>query len=155
MSDYLSFEGQIIPMVWGKSTYTVLPLPSEIASSFEEQNAKRVEGEINDYPINLALTKAPVIDGVFVYTGKDLLKRIGVEPGTPLDVRLRPAPADQVDLPADVATALRAADMTAQWERLSPGKRRGALHQIASAKRAETRAKRIARMLTDLHEGAL
>ncbi|MEL7211542.1 MAG: YdeI/OmpD-associated family protein [Pseudomonadota bacterium] len=155
MSDYLSFEGRIIPMIWGENTYTVLPLPDDIAATLQAQNAKRVEGEINDHPINLALTKAPVIDGIFLYTGKSLLDRIGVSPDEPLEIRLRPAPADQVDVPDDVATALRAADMTTDWDSLSPGKRRGVLHQITSAKRAETREKRIAKMLTDLQAGAL
>ncbi len=155
MSDYLSFEGRIIPMIWGENTYTVLPLPDYIAETLQAQNAKRVEGEINDHPINLALTKAPVIEGVFLYTGKSLLDRIGVSPDEPLEVRLRPAPTDQVDVPNDVASALRAANKTTDWDNLSPGKRRGALHQITSAKRAETREKRIAKMLTDLQAGAL
>tara|TARA_R110002072_G_scaffold14284_1_gene59538 strand:- start:362 stop:565 length:204 start_codon:yes stop_codon:yes gene_type:complete len=35
---------------------------------------------------------------------------------------------------------------TAAWEALTPGKRRGLLHPISSAKRAETRAKRIANL---------
>ena len=95
MSDYLSFEGRIVPMIWGENTYTVLPLPNDIAETLQAQNAKRVEGEINDHPINLALTKAPVIDGIFLYTGKSLLDRIGVSPDEPLEVRLRPAPADE------------------------------------------------------------
>ena len=155
MSDYLSFEGRIIPMIWGENTNTVLPLPDDIAQTLQAQNAKRIVGEINDHPIYLALTKAPVIDGIFLYTGKSLLDRIGVSPDEPLEVRLRPAPTDQVDVPDDVTKALRAADRTAHWDSLSPGKRRGVLHQITSAKRAETREKRIAKMLADLQACAL
>ena len=60
-----------------------------------------------------------------------------------------------MDVPYDVARDLRTTDMTTNWDSLSPGKRRSALHQITSAKRAETREKRITKMLTDLQEGAL
>jgi len=70
MDDYLTFEGQIIPLVWGKSTYTILPIPDEITEILVSRGAKRVEGEIGDYPVNLALTKAPVIAQTFLYTGK-------------------------------------------------------------------------------------
>jgi uncharacterized protein YdeI (YjbR/CyaY-like superfamily) len=65
-------------------------------------------------------------------------------------VRLRPAPDDRVDTPEDVAAALQAAEMMAVWEALTAGKRRGMLYQIATAKTAPTRAKRIAAMMQSL-----
>ncbi|MDX8350323.1 YdeI/OmpD-associated family protein [Cognatiyoonia sp. IB215446] len=149
MSDYHTFEGEVVPMPWGKSTYTVLPLPDEIAAALQSERAKRVEGEINDHPVNLALTKAPVLDQVFLWAGRSLLDEIGITPGERLEVRLRKAD-DSVDTPEDVMRALREADITATWEALTPGKKRGLLHQIKTAKRAETRAKRIAKLISDL-----
>ncbi|MEM9788147.1 MAG: YdeI/OmpD-associated family protein [Pseudomonadota bacterium] len=148
MSDYLSFEGQVVPMEWGKSVYTVLPLPDDIAKALQADGARRVEGEINDHPVNLALTTAPVIDQVFLWTGKSLLQEIGIAPGEPVDVRLRKAD-DSVETPEDVMLALRQADATAKWEALTPGKKRGLLHGVNTAKRAETRAKRIAKLIAD------
>ena len=71
--------------------------------------AKRVEGEINEHWVNLALSRAPVVEGVFLWAGASLLERTGIVPGETLEVRLRPAPDDQVDTPEDVASALRAA----------------------------------------------
>ena len=149
MSDYHVFEGQVVPMEWGKSVYTVLPLPDDVATALKADGARRVEGEINDHPVNLALTKAPVIAQVFLWAGKSLLDEIGIAPGEPLDVRLRKAD-DKVDTPEDVMLALRQADATATWEALTPGKKRGLLHQINIAKRAETRAKRIAKLVADI-----
>lgn len=148
MSDYLSFEGQVVPMEWGKSVYTVLPLPDDIAKALQADGARRVEGEINDHPVNLALTTAPVIDQVFLWTGKSLLQEIGIAPGEPVYVRLRKAD-DSVETPEDVMLALRQADATAKWEALTPGKKRGLLHGVNTAKRAETRAKRIAKLIAD------
>lgn len=150
MSDYLSFEGEIISMPWGDSVYTVLPVPDDIAEILATQNARRIEGEINDHPINLALTKAPVIDGTFLWTGKSLLREIGISPGEPLEIRLRRAPDDAVDVPEDIMLALRQAEALDVWDALTPGKQRSLLYQIKTAKRAETRIKRIAKMIAEI-----
>jgi hypothetical protein len=148
VTDWVAFEGAVEPVVWGKATYTVLRLPEAVVEALG--SAKRVEGEINEHWVNLALSRAPVVEGVFLWAGSSLLDRLGVEPGETLEVRLRPAPDDQVDTPEDVALALRAADMTAEWEGLTAGKRRGMLYQIGTAKTAATRAKRIDAMIQSL-----
>jgi Bacteriocin-protection, YdeI or OmpD-Associated/Domain of unknown function (DUF1905) len=150
MNDWLSFDGRVEPLVWGKSTYTILRLPDDAAATLAAHGAKRVEGEVNDHPVSLALTRAPVVDGVFVWAGRSLLDQIGIEPGQTIEVRLRPAPDDAVDTPHDVDHALRAAGAAALWDALTPGKRRGLLYQIGTARTAPTRAKRIATLLTSL-----
>jgi hypothetical protein len=148
MTDYVSFEGTIEPLEWGRATYTIMRLPPEVVQALGQ--TKRVEGEINDHPVNLALTRAPVMPDVFLWTGQSLLDRVGITPGEPLEIRLRPAPDDTVDVPDDLALALRAADATAAWEGLTPGKQRRLLYQINSAKTAPTRAKRIMALITSL-----
>ena len=148
MTDWVSFEAVVEPVVWGKATYTLLHLPDEAVAALGP--AKRVEGEINEHWVNLALSRAPVVEGVFLWAGQSLLDRLGIVPGEMLEVRLRPAPDDQVDTPEDVAAALRAARMTAEWEALTAGKRRGMLYQIGTAKTAPTRAKRIDAMIQGL-----
>jgi hypothetical protein len=150
VSDFLVFEGRVEPLVWGKAIYTILPLPSEIAKALSAGGAKRVEGEINDHPVNLALTRAPVIDGVFLWAGKSLLDRVGIAPGDMIEVRLRPAPDDRVETPQDLAAALRSSGLSQQWDTLTPGKQRGLLYQISTAKAAPTRARRIAKVLNIL-----
>ncbi|QBF30002.1 YdeI/OmpD-associated family protein [Thalassococcus sp. S3] len=148
MSDWIAFEGCVVTMEWGKSTYTVIPLPADVTAALD--GAKRVEGEINDHPVNLAPTRAPVMDGQFLWAGKSLLDDIGVAPGDPLEIRLRPAPTDQVEIPDDVQAALRTAGCTDLWGGLTPGKRRGLLHSVNSAKRADTRTRRIAALIAEL-----
>lgn len=135
-------------MEWGKATYTVLRIPPEVVDALGK--TKRVEGEINDHPVNLALTKAPVIDGVFVWAGKSLLREVGIEPGEQIEIRFRAAPNDLVEVPADVVNALRSAGVTDKWDSLTAGKQRGMLYQVTSAKRAETRVKRIAKLLAEV-----
>ena len=137
-------------MEWGKSVYTVLRLPPDISDALQAEGAKRVEGEMNDHPINLALTKAPVIDGNFLWAGKSLLDEIGISPGERFELRLRKADDHIVDVPDDVILALRQAEMTEIWQELTPGKQRGMLHQIKTAKRAETRQNRSAKLIAEL-----
>jgi hypothetical protein len=150
MTDWVSFEAAVEPVEWGRATYTILRLPDWAAATLEAQGARRVEGEINDHPVNLALSRAPVVEGVFLWAGQSLLDRIGLRPGERVEIRLRPAAPDAVDTPDDVAFALRQADRTEAWEALTPGKRRGMLYQIGTAKTEATRAKRIAAMIQGL-----
>ncbi|WP_415921429.1 YdeI/OmpD-associated family protein [Tateyamaria sp. SN6-1] len=143
MTDWIMFEARIEPMEWGKNTYTVVRLPDDVTDALPA-GTSRIEGEFGDVPINLALTKAPVIDGTFVYTGKTFLRDSGLAPGEVFDARIRPADPD------DVAHALCAAGRTADWGALTPGKQRGLLHLVNTAKRAETRVKRIAKLISEL-----
>lgn len=149
-SGWVAFEGRVEALIWGRATYTILRLPPDAAAVLTAQGAKRVEGEVNDHPVNLGIARAPVVDVPFLWAGQSLLDRLGVEPGEWLDIRLRPAPDDRVDTPDDVSAALRGAGLTDAWETLTPGKRRSLLYQIATAKTAPTRAKRIAALIQTL-----
>lgn len=152
MSDWHSFEGTIEPMVWGEATYTVLRLPSEVAEALRSEGATRVEGEFGEHPVNLALSTAPVIDGVFLWAGKTLLEAAMLQPGQPFHVRLRKTDPNVVEVPDDVRHALRSAGVTEAWEDLTPGKRRGLLHLVETAKREKTRAKRISALIRSLDD---
>jgi hypothetical protein len=152
MSDWICFDAAVEPLVWGRATFTILRLPPEVAQALQAAGARRVEGEIAEHPVNLALSRAPEVDGVFLWAGKSLLDRLGAQPGEQLEVRLRPAPPDAVDTPEDVEAALRRAAKTDAWQRLTPGKKRAALYQIETAKTGATRAKRIATMIEGLTE---
>jgi hypothetical protein len=148
VSGYETFEGRVEPVVWGKATYTILRVPDRVVDALA--GTRRVEGEINDHPVNLALTRAPVVEGVFLWAGQSLLDRVGIVPGDVIEVRLRAAPDDVVDVPDDVRAALRHADATAAWQALTPGRQRGLLYQISTAKTQVTRAKRTTAMVVAL-----
>jgi Bacteriocin-protection, YdeI or OmpD-Associated/Domain of unknown function (DUF1905) len=148
MSEHITFTGRVEPLVWGTSTYTILRLPREVAEALHP--ARRVEGEVNDHPVNLALTRAPVVDGVFLWAGQSLLDRVGISPGQTVEVRLRPAPDDRVDTPDDITAAMVAAGALGAWNALPPGRRRGLIYQISTAKTDVTRSKRIAALIGTL-----
>ena len=144
----MTFDARVEPLVWGKSTYTILRLPAEVVARLGR--TRRVEGEVNDHPVNLAITRAPVIEDAFLWAGKSFLREVGLRPGDTAEVRLRPAPDDLVEIPPDVTNALRSAGLAEAWEALTPGRRRGLLYQVTVAKRPETRARRIADLLISL-----
>jgi hypothetical protein len=79
----------------------------------------------------------------------------GIEPGRifDVDVELDTAPRE-VEMPADLAAAL-AEDAAAKtfWDTLSHSKQSWHVHQVTSAKKAETRAARVEKSVTMLREG--
>ena len=78
---------------------------------------------------------------------KDGLKAAGLRIGSSVEVSFRVSPQDDVEIPDELA-ALLAAKVRVRnaWERLSPGKQRGLAYMVASAKRVETRAARVAKV---------
>jgi hypothetical protein len=150
MSDYVQFSATVETMAMGRSTYTLLRLPAAVAKPLLASGVKRVEGEINEHAVNLALTTSPHVEGLFVWAGKSLLDRIGIGPGETVDVRLRQVADELVELPDDLAQALSRALAMARWLALTPGKRRGHLYQLGTAKTVATRNKRITAIVDEL-----
>jgi hypothetical protein len=148
VSNWVTFEAAVEPLVWGRATYTILRLPAAVVQALGP--CRRVEGEIAEHPVNLAPTRAPVVEGVFLWAGQSLLDRIGIAPGERVEVRLRPAPDDRVDLDPDIEAALRLGGVWDRWESLTPGKRRGMLYQISTAKTDPTRQKRLQHLIRAL-----
>ncbi len=100
----------------------------------------------------LALARTPEIEGVFLWVGQSLLDRLGAKPAARLQIRLQTAPPNAVDTPEDVETALCSAGKTGIWQRLTPGRKRGLIHQITPAKTEPTRARRSAAIIERLTE---
>nr|WP_256439786.1 YdeI/OmpD-associated family protein [Ruegeria sp. R13_0] len=132
----------------GQSTYTVLPIPHEIAAAFKKSGAKRVEVELNDHPFNMALAKSSVISEAFVCTRKAVLRSARISPSEDIDVRLHKADPNFLEMPYDVISAVRAANLSDTWSALTPGKTRGLVLAANTAERAETRVKRIAQLIS-------
>ncbi|MFC9998204.1 YdeI/OmpD-associated family protein [Nocardia sp. NPDC127526] len=79
---------------------------------------------------------------------KAIRTELGKEPGDAVTVTVERDTAERtVDVPEDVATALAAAGLRPAFDELSYSRRREQINGIAEAKRPETRARRIARLL--------
>jgi hypothetical protein len=146
-------DGFIEPMTWGSSTYTVIRIPDALVASARTAGTRRVGGELDGVAVNLALTKAPVIDSTFVWAGASLLRRMRLEVGEPVSGSLAPVDPDYVLVPADLADALDQNGQSDVWDALPPTGRRRRLVPIESAGTEATRARRITSLIEALKGG--
>ena len=144
------FDALVEPLHWGRNRYTVVRVPPELVDAAGREGTHRVRGEIDGIPVNLALTKAPVVEGSFLYVGAALLRRLGGAVGLPVTCRLAPADPDEVDLPGDVEDALADAGLLGVWERLRPAVRRQRLVPVEAVVTPAARARRIRALLAGL-----
>ncbi|MDN3494924.1 YdeI/OmpD-associated family protein [Planococcus sp. APC 4015] len=148
-----SIDDVVQPMEWGRSRYSVIKVPDALVDAARSLRTKRVAGKLEGVHVNLALTRAPVFSGTFVWAGASLLRRMRLEIGDPVTGHLAPVDEDHVPVPGDVADALSAADLVDAWERSRPASRRRMLVPIDAAGTAATRARRIAALVESLHHG--
>ncbi|GAA3001631.1 YdeI/OmpD-associated family protein [Microbacterium aurantiacum] len=145
-----SIDGVIEPLLWGRSRYTILRIPPALVSAAAHAGTRRVAGRLDGVEVNLALTRAPVIDDTFVWTGASLLRRMQLEAGDPVRGVLAPVDPDHVRLPHDLAEALTARGLVHRWDARTPSARRRMLVPIESAVTDATRRRRIAAALAEI-----
>jgi hypothetical protein len=151
-SHWISFDGQIEIMIWGEKVYTVLKIPEDVLRTTDQFSSKRVDLEIRDFSYNLALTRAPIFDGVFLYFGKDKLNETNLSVGDIAEFRLRASDPNIVEIPAELQAALILNDAEKLWNELSPGTRRTKLQPILKAKQQTTKGRRIHALIQSLRK---
>jgi hypothetical protein len=130
-------------------------VPDAVARAAGLAHGARVTGTVNGVRYRSSLMK---YSGVFhMGVHKATLAAAAAAPGDRVDVTIaidaEPLPADTV--PADLARALRRrAGMMAAWQRLAPSHRRQHVQEVLTAKRPETRARRIANTVEALGAAA-
>jgi len=126
------------------ATWTFLVLPKSASAKLPTRSMTAVEGTINDYPFKATLEP----DGQrshWLKVPKKLRQNASAGVGDVVALEISPA-AKQPEpaLPADLRRALAAAPAARSvWKDITPIARRDWIHWITSAKKAETRARRI------------
>ena len=151
-SHWILFDGQIEVMLWGEKVYTVLKIPEDVLRTIDQFSSKRVDLEIRDFSYNLALTKAPIFDGVFLYFGKDKLTETNLSVGDIAEFRLRASDPNFVEIPAERQEALILNDEEKLRNELSPRMRRTKLQPILKAKQDTTKGRRIHALIHSLRK---
>lgn len=151
------FEAPIEAYDYGKYFYRVIWLPPKLVDylPFEEHPRLRIDGEIAEHGFNAAFI--PERGRWYFIVPKSVLKGVGLDVGDHVEVSFRVADQDAIDMPDELAAALRS-DTAAQteWDDLTTGRKRGIAHYVGSAKREETRRKRVDTVLAGLRgEGEL
>jgi hypothetical protein len=145
------FTGKLEPVPHGGLFVVV---PQVVASKLRLAHGARVRGTLNGVPYRSSLMK---YGGVFhLGVHKATTQGAGVAKGTRVSMTIQ---ADREPLPTDVAPgdlvrALSAdAPASDSWTRLAPAVRRGYVKSVLDAKKLETRARRIAKIVETLHSG--
>lgn len=137
---------------FGKFECTVVDIPGSMEEELplEKYPRLRVEAAVKDEELNCALQSD---DGHWVMTlPRKLLRATGVSEGDEVIVRMRVADQSAVDVPEELLSGLaRDAKASSAWGRLTPGKKRSFAWRVRSAKRPETRTRRVAEVLGELN----
>ncbi|WP_167855427.1 YdeI/OmpD-associated family protein [Hymenobacter fodinae] len=153
MSDVISFEAYLEhggPSFMPTQIVVVPPLVLVALGG----TTKRVVGTLNGLPVRLGLLAQPG-GGRYLMVNKDLCRAVGVQVGQQVQLHLSPDPEpDRVDLPAELAEAFEAwPEAGEQFEKLSGSMRRAVAQHIATARQAETRARRAVEITERLARG--
>lgn len=127
-----------------------LPVPASIASGLDAAGVRRLigtmEGPGGAVAFNLALLHLSGQRMLMVSRTK--MKALGAAVGDTVGVEMAPDPSpDDVPVPDELAAALVANPEAAErFAAMTPGKQRGLVHYVESAKRADTRHTRAAEL---------
>lgn len=147
----VAFRARLQPVPHGGQYVAV---PAAVAERAGLAHAARVRGTVEGVPYRSSLMK---YSGVFhLGLPKASLAQAGVKPGAQVAVTLErdqePQPGDVV--PADLERALRGdKHAAAAWRVLRPSRKRVYVQRLLTAKKAETRARRLQATLDALRRG--
>jgi hypothetical protein len=146
-----AFTAKLEPVPHG-GLYVVVP--TKVAADAQLAHGARVRGTVNGVAYRSALMKYSGLLHLGIH--KATVTTAGVAAGARVKVTIEiddePLPTDRV--PDDLAKALaQDPGASTSWQKLAPAVRRGFVKGVVEAKRQETRARRIARIVATLHEG--
>ena len=128
------------------SSWTFLVLPGNASAKLPTRGRTTVEGTINGYPFRATLEP----DGQkshWLKVNNKMREAVGAEAGDVVSLEIMPVEKEQEQepqVPADLRKALAAAPKArVLWSDITPVARRDWIHWITSAKRSETRARRV------------
>lgn len=127
-----------------RASWTFLVLPAKASAQLPTRGMTTVAGTINGHPFQATLNP----DGQkshWLKVDKRLREAAGADSGDVLSLEIVPVEREpEPRMPADLRRALAEAPQArAVWTDITPVARRDWIHWITSAKRPETRAKRV------------
>jgi hypothetical protein len=136
------------------NAWTFLPIPEQVTRACATKSRVAVRGTINGFPFRTSLL--PEGDGTHAMpVNKGMLQGAGTAAGQIVTVIMEiDTAARTVEVPGDMNEALREpGTLQSAFESLSYSRQKEFVDWIEQAKRPETRAKRLRKMLVLLEEG--
>ncbi|MCV7171866.1 DUF1905 domain-containing protein [Mycobacterium manitobense] len=128
---------------------TGIEVPAEVVDALGAGKRPPVVVSVNGY--RYRSTIAPMGGKFLIPFSAQRRAESGIGGGDVVEVTLTLDTAPRiVEVPADLAAALAESDLTAAWDKLSPSRRKAHVTSVEGAKTAETRARRIAAVVTAL-----
>ena len=142
----IHFRAKLLqPAVTTKAaSWTFFTLPKDASAQLPSRGRTTVEGNLNGFPFRATL-EPDGQKGHWLKVNRKLREAAGAEVGDVVTLEMAPlAEEPEPTVPADLRRAL-AADPKARalWGDITPIARKDWIHWIVSAKRAETRARRV------------
>lgn len=126
-----------------------IDVPAEVVESFGAGKRPPVTVTLNGH--TYASTIGVMGGRYLVPVSKAVREAAGVTGGEEHEITLvHDAAPREVEVPGDLAAALAAAGVRTAFDALAPSKRKEAVRQVVEAKAAETRARRIAKVVDAL-----
>ncbi len=141
------FETVVARRPVGTSFYAVVYLDASLQASLplREHPRLRIEADIGGIPLKGAWQ--PAKGQWYLMLPRAALKHSGLRIGSRVEVAFTVIAQDDVDVPEELAARLASLTrLRTAWATHTPGTQRGLAHFIASARRAETRAARLAQV---------
>jgi hypothetical protein len=141
----IRFKAKLLRPATAKgASWTFLVLPKKASAKLRTRSMTTVEGTINNCPFRATLAPDGQRSHWFKVT-KKLREGAGAEAGEVVRLEIMSAGKElEPRIPADLRKALAAVPKArALWSDITPVARRDWIHWITSAKRSETRARRI------------
>lgn len=148
------FTAKVDELDFGRMAYHVVYVPSKVLKllPIEAHPRLRINGLVAGKPFHGAIQPAGR-KKYYLMLSRKFCKAAKIQLGDRIDVVFGVADQDAVEVPRELEFALQANPRAMKiWEQITPGKKRGFAHRVASAKRAETRENRIEEVFELLFE---
>jgi hypothetical protein len=150
----LRFKARLFhnPKTAKTSSWTLLNVPKWVSRKLPSRGMTKVEGTMNGHPFRAAL-QPNASGGYWLRVNKAMREGAGAETGDTVKLIIL-GPESKPAIPADLRAALTAFhEAKTLWKDLTPIGRRDWIRWIDSARRPETRARRITRAVEWLSSG--
>lgn len=148
-----TFESEVTTHDVGGFDYTVVYLPEALLKSLPLKQYPRLRVEATVSGVHTEAALQPCRGSWYLMVPKRIQKAASIGIGDLAHVKFVIADQDFVDVPIELLHVIESRSAVLKvWESLTPGKRRGYAHRVSSAKREETKYRRIEEIVEELEE---